>query len=102
MLKKNPRDRPSINQILGLPFIKKRIANFYDKTMMDYEMNHTVLHGANILQQEQNNQQQALQNQNDNNQQKQKLHEQNLILQQQQQQIKLNPQMNHPASPFCW
>ena len=49
MLNKDPKDRPSINQILGLPFIKANLSNFLDHQMLQYEMNHTILHGANIF-----------------------------------------------------
>ena len=63
MLSKDPNDRPTINQILGLPFIKQRLNNFLDKTMMEYEMSHTILHGSNILQQVQEAQKLAQQQQ---------------------------------------
>jgi hypothetical protein len=45
MLTKDPTKRPSINQILGLPFIKQQLSSFLDQTLLDYEMSHTVLHG---------------------------------------------------------
>ena len=45
MLTKDPSKRPSINQILQLPFIKKRLSNFLNSTLLNYEMQHTILHG---------------------------------------------------------
>eukprot|EP00035_Acanthoeca_spectabilis_P022965 m.446878 g.446878 ORF g.446878 m.446878 type:complete len:1080 (+) comp19435_c0_seq1:1575-4814(+) len=43
-LKQMPRDRPSVNSILKMPFIKKRIAKFLNETMYNDEFSHTVLH----------------------------------------------------------
>ncbi|KAH0786408.1 CAMK family protein kinase [Histomonas meleagridis] len=45
MLTKEPEERPTINQILSIPFIKEKLSNFLDQTLMNYEMQHTVLHG---------------------------------------------------------
>lgn len=44
LLNKNPNERPSINQVLGFPFIKIQLSNYLDKTIQN-EMNHTILHG---------------------------------------------------------
>ena len=49
MLNKDPNKRPTINQILGRPFIKSKLSNFLDQQMIQYELNHTILHGANIF-----------------------------------------------------
>jgi NIMA (never in mitosis gene a)-related kinase len=49
MLMKDPSKRPSVNQILGLPFIKKRLSAFLDESVLADEMSHTVLHGQNPL-----------------------------------------------------
>ena len=45
MLVKEPEKRPSINQILTLPFIKGQLELFLSKTLLGYEMDHTVIHG---------------------------------------------------------
>lgn len=43
-LKQSPRERPSINKILALPFIQKHIKGFLSQTMFVDEFCHTVLH----------------------------------------------------------
>ncbi len=43
MLTKEPDRRPTINQILNTPFIKKQLSNFLEKTLLEYEMGHTRL-----------------------------------------------------------
>lgn len=45
MLTKDPSRRPSINQILRLPFIKNKLSNFLNEKLLNYEMQHTILHG---------------------------------------------------------
>ena len=50
MLTKEPEKRPNINQILATPFIKEKLSKFLDKTMLDYEMQHTILHGRKPFQ----------------------------------------------------
>ena len=45
MLTKSMEKRPSINQILRLPFIQQRLSSLLDKTLLEYEFNHTILHG---------------------------------------------------------
>jgi serine/threonine protein kinase len=49
MLTKDPSRRPSVNQILGMPFIKQRLSSFLDETILAYEMSHTILHGRKPL-----------------------------------------------------
>lgn len=44
MLQKNPRLRPSINQILKKPYIQKRIENFLSNSLIEDEFSHTILH----------------------------------------------------------
>jgi NIMA (never in mitosis gene a)-related kinase len=43
-LRREPRDRPSVNSILKMGFVKARIANFLSETMYADEFSHTVLH----------------------------------------------------------
>ena len=45
LLTKDPAKRPSINQILGLPFIKVKLGSFLNPELLEYEMGHTILHG---------------------------------------------------------
>jgi serine/threonine protein kinase len=45
MLTKDPSKRPSMNQVLGLAFIKARLTSFLDQTLLNYKMGHTILHG---------------------------------------------------------
>ena len=42
--RRNPRDRPSINKILELPIVKRRIASFLGQTLYADEFAHTILH----------------------------------------------------------
>ena len=44
MLRKNPKDRPSINAILRAPIIRQRIEKFLSQTLIQSEFSHTVLH----------------------------------------------------------
>eukprot|EP00038_Savillea_parva_P001954 m.108788 g.108788 ORF g.108788 m.108788 type:complete len:1252 (+) comp10671_c0_seq2:92-3847(+) len=43
-LKQLPRDRPSVNTILKMPFVKRRIAKFLTDTMYADEFSHTIIH----------------------------------------------------------
>ena len=45
MLSKDPKRRPSVNEILATPFIKKRIQTFLSEDLQAHEFSHTVLHG---------------------------------------------------------
>ena len=38
------RERPSVNAILRMPFVKQRIEKFLTETKMSEEFSHTVLH----------------------------------------------------------
>lgn len=49
MLAKNPKHRPSANAILAKEFLKDRITEFLEITGHPNELNHTVLHGVNIM-----------------------------------------------------
>ena len=49
MLTKDPAKRPSIDQILGIPFIKAKLSSFLSPALLAYEMGHTVLHGRKPL-----------------------------------------------------
>ena len=49
LLTRNPEKRPSIKQVLGMPFIKNKLGNFLDQTLLEYEMGHTILHGRKPL-----------------------------------------------------
>lgn len=46
LLQKDPRKRPSINQILRLDFIQSRIEHFLSETQKKFEFCHTVFHGV--------------------------------------------------------
>ena len=48
MLKRNPRERPSVNGILRKAFIMKRCDRFLTNEKMKEEFSHTVLHGENF------------------------------------------------------
>jgi hypothetical protein len=50
LLCKDPAKRPSVNQVLGTPFIKQRLATFLDETLLAYEMSHTIIHGRKPFQ----------------------------------------------------
>lgn len=45
LLKKDPRQRPSVNEILGYPFIRGQIKRFLDQSVINEEFSHTVIHG---------------------------------------------------------
>lgn len=49
MLRKNPRDRPSVNQIIKKPIVMERIQGFLSERALAEELNHTVLHGHHIF-----------------------------------------------------
>jgi hypothetical protein len=49
ILAKDPRKRPSVNNILSRPLIKDRIQNFLNETKLQREFSHTILHGVNVL-----------------------------------------------------
>jgi hypothetical protein len=49
ILAKDPRKRPSVNNILSRSLIKDRIQNFLNETKLQREFSHTILHGVNVL-----------------------------------------------------
>ena len=49
LLKKDPKTRPNINQVLRMPYIQARISSFLDESLRQEEFSHTVLHGRNPL-----------------------------------------------------
>ncbi|TYZ60599.1 hypothetical protein PybrP1_004543 [[Pythium] brassicae (nom. inval.)] len=49
MLRKNPRERPSVNQIIKRPIVMERIQGFLSQRAVADELNHTVLHGHDIF-----------------------------------------------------
>ncbi|GLD92659.1 hypothetical protein PINS_up001238 [Pythium insidiosum] len=49
MLQKNPRDRPSVNQLLRSPLLMERMQGFLSDRALADELSHTVLHGHNVL-----------------------------------------------------
>ena len=49
ILKKNPRDRPSVHTLLKRPIISKRISKFLSEEEYNAEFSHTVLHGERLL-----------------------------------------------------
>ncbi|CAF4682464.1 unnamed protein product [Rotaria sp. Silwood1] len=48
MLKREPRERPSVNTILRKPFISRRIPKHLAEEVHQAEFNHTVLHGQRL------------------------------------------------------
>ena len=40
------RERPSVNAILRMPFVKQRIEKFLSETKMSEEFSHTILHNV--------------------------------------------------------
>lgn len=48
MLKRNPRERPSVNGVLRKAFIMKRCEKFLTNEKLKEEFSHTVLHGENF------------------------------------------------------
>jgi NIMA (never in mitosis gene a)-related kinase len=49
MLKTNPNERPSINQILKINFIKQRVASLLNEDDFKDEFSHTILHNQNVF-----------------------------------------------------
>jgi NIMA (never in mitosis gene a)-related kinase len=49
MLQKDPTKRPSINQILKMPIIEKRITMFLDDQDFKDEFSHTLLHNQDVF-----------------------------------------------------
>ncbi|KAH0793619.1 CAMK family protein kinase [Histomonas meleagridis] len=47
MLSINPSNRPNINDILNYPIVKSNLELYVDKRYLNFEMNHTVIHGRN-------------------------------------------------------
>ncbi|RLN91616.1 hypothetical protein BBJ28_00010789 [Nothophytophthora sp. Chile5] len=50
MLRKNPSERPSVNQLIRRPVVLARIQSFLSTHALAMELNHTVLHGHHVLQ----------------------------------------------------
>ncbi|KAA6372413.1 MAG: putative G2-specific protein kinase nimA, partial [Streblomastix strix] len=48
MLRQNPKQRPTINEILHAPIIQDRINSFLSDVQMSSEFSHTVIHGLDI------------------------------------------------------
>lgn len=51
MIQKEPRKRPSVNDILALPLIRDRIGQYLQPEVAQEEFSHTVLHGQRGLNQ---------------------------------------------------
>lgn len=51
MLQTEPERRPSINQILKVPFIKERVATLLNEDDFKEEFSHTILHNQNVFDQ---------------------------------------------------
>ncbi|KAK2953519.1 putative G2-specific protein kinase nimA [Blattamonas nauphoetae] len=51
MFNRNPKQRPSVNQILLMPFIQRRINNFLSETLISSEFSHTIMHGKKFMDQ---------------------------------------------------
>ncbi|KAH7492444.1 Serine/threonine-protein kinase Nek1 [Phytophthora ramorum] len=49
MLHKEPRARPSVNQLIRRPLVLARIQSFLSARALASELNHTVLHGENVF-----------------------------------------------------
>jgi NIMA (never in mitosis gene a)-related kinase len=49
MLEKDPKVGPSINQVLTMPFIKAQLPDFFDRALLDYEIQHTSIHGVRLF-----------------------------------------------------
>ena len=49
MLTKEPRRRPTINDILKMPIIQKRINKFLDDNDFKEEFSHTLLHNKDVF-----------------------------------------------------
>ena len=49
MLQKDPRKRPSINQLLKQPFLMQKIRQLLPESVLEEEFAHTVFHGKGNL-----------------------------------------------------
>jgi NIMA (never in mitosis gene a)-related kinase len=49
LLSVNAEERPTVNQILKMPFIKARISSFLSETIKHSEFSHTILHNHDFL-----------------------------------------------------
>lgn len=49
MLVKDPKKRPSINEVLKMPLVEKRISQFLGKDEFKDEFAHTILHNQDIF-----------------------------------------------------
>lgn len=49
MLTKDPKRRPSINDILRMPILSKRINKFLDDGDFKEEFSHTLLHNKDVF-----------------------------------------------------
>ena len=49
MLKRNPAERPNINQLLKIPIIERRIERFLQGDAFRDEFSHTLLHNVNVF-----------------------------------------------------
>ena len=49
MLKRDPRQRPTIHQLLKVPVIERRIQRFLDGPEFRDEFSHTLLHNQNVF-----------------------------------------------------
>jgi serine/threonine protein kinase len=49
MLRKEPRARPSVNQLIRRPLVLERIQGFLSARALASELNHTVLHGQSVF-----------------------------------------------------
>ncbi|KAK8845020.1 hypothetical protein M9Y10_021196 [Tritrichomonas musculus] len=55
LLQKDPKKRPRIHQILNYDFIRKRISNLLDTTLLKIEFSHTVIHSKKSNKEDNNN-----------------------------------------------
>ena len=46
LLCKDPRGRPSVNEVLRRPLVQKRVEDLLSESMRKCEFSHTVLHGS--------------------------------------------------------
>lgn len=51
MLQNDPNQRPSINQILKIDFVKDRLSNLLNEDDFKDEFSHTILHNQNVFDQ---------------------------------------------------
>lgn len=57
LLTKDPRRRPSINEVLKMPIIARRISNFLEDDLFKDEFSHTLLHNKDVFREFQRRQQ---------------------------------------------